>query len=210
MENVYSALSGEEIRKAVVQEVDKYLQHDSRFKRSLAYHKIGWKWTLNLKAYGPPPQTVTAEGEIYAKTLQEEIDRLKHEVIDMNDLVKKVHAERDQEIALIKEQLHAAQEYSNQLLEQATAPAPQPTSTTQTSESEDGAVEFTIETTQPTIEEPDRIREQLAPTEDLTVGRTLAEANPIGTDGKPAPVGAGRGAVVGGGKRPTNVFGRPK
>lgn len=218
-EQVYSALSGDEVRQAVLQEIEKYLKDDYRFKKAIAYHRLSWKWNLNFKAFQQPEQDLTVQGEVTAKKLEDKVAQLEQQLASKDSEWKRALEaavqERHQETATLQLEIRSWQDKYNELaalLENQASPAP--AALAQEADpvpSEDGSVEFSVSAVKPEIEQPDKVRESIADgLEGVVVGKTPQEAHIPDTDGKPAPASTARGAVVGGGKRPTNVVGRPR
>lgn len=211
---VYSAINGDEFKRKVLDDVRVYLENDTRFKKAIAYHRLRYTVKLLFSAYGQPEEEVTVRGEAQARTLAEENlhlrDQLEAAEKEQRAAMARQTSEYEHRIAALHGELLGSQAYNQQLQDELRGKAVNVRSQAPR-ESEDGATEFSITIDQPTIEEPGRMRAELETSEEK-VGRSTAESRSVDTQGRPVepPQPANRGAVVGGGQRPTNVVGKPR
>lgn len=211
---VYSAINGDEFKRKVLDDVRVYLDNDTRFKKAIAYHRLKYTVKLLFSAYGQPEEEITVRGEAEARTLAEENRKLRDDAEaaekEWRSRLERKASEYEQRIAALQAELLGSQAYNQELQDELRGRAVNVRSQPPR-ESEDGATEFSITIDQPVMEEPGRVRAELAASEER-VGRAPGEAHSVNTEGKPVPPPepANRGAVVGGGQRPTNVVGRPR
>ncbi len=219
----YQPLNGEEFRDQILAkcvpefraQVERQLNQDTRFKKAIVYHRLGWKVTIRYEALAVAHDELVLHGETVTRLEVEENRKLRAKVKTFENewkaqtdkiraesalLIEQAQRERaDVERELSKTQaellrLKAAQQGVEPKLLRDTLPQ---------------VAEFSVE--QPIIEEPERVRQELEALEEK-VGRAPEELVSVGTDGQPAPHprAANRGAVVGGGQRPSAVVGKPR
>jgi predicted RNase H-like nuclease (RuvC/YqgF family) len=217
---IYSALNGEEIKRMVLKDISVYLDNDTRFKRSVAYHLPEYTIRVDLSSQGQPTEEVILRGTPPIRTLEAEklhledvIEALKQKHQEALDYEKGKHArlveKLDAQIEKLQQQVSEARAVAEKLDEKLKS---RRSAESKQSVGEDGSTQFSITIQQPPIEEPDRARDALEKSENQQVGRSPEEVANLDSQGQPAPppAPANRGAVVGGGQRPANVVGKPK
>jgi len=86
---VYSALNGEEIKRMVLEEMRVYLDNDTRFKRSVAYHLPQYTIRVDLSSQGQTPEEVILRGTPPIRTLEAE----KQHLADVIEALQQKHQE---------------------------------------------------------------------------------------------------------------------
>jgi hypothetical protein len=222
MEQVYNALTGEEMMLKVLSEIKKHLQEDGNFRRASTYHKLEWTWKISFKAFGRPTQEATVQGDVTAQTDEAKISLLQSSLqqvqqahkLELQSIREKHSAELNEARQQFEKQLADLRAVTDITVVSKVQDALEESASREYPEDSSGAVEFEVSAEQAPIEEPDRIREDLeigAGLENVTVGNEPSEARVTDSTGAVAPAPrAGRGAIVGRGQRPANVVGRPR
>ncbi len=85
---LFNALNGQELKKIILQQVEKAMDEDFHFRRHLTYPVVSFDWKLVVSAYPlqPPKFEITAEHDVVAAPAGEEIPVPKPEEIGTFEL----------------------------------------------------------------------------------------------------------------------------